>query len=387
MHAKDPRFPTHVVALLAGSLLMSACGEGPTDTYLGDIQPAYAGIGGGSTQVAVCPGNPDVVVTDQDELFAALSSAGAGDVIGIDGMIEMSEPALIDHDGVTLTCATPSSGLFVTEGNSNVGLVDITASDVTLSRLVIDASEGRRAIRGLNFGTDIAAHATKISHNEVLCGWSSCVFLNGVAGVEIRANLIVAPGPVRLGVHIQGHGPFAADGGRPRMIDGARIEGNVIVAQDESSHQAFGGIRARDGVDVSISHNDVLGRWQNSMSLDDLKDSHIKENSFVDPIQYGIVMGLSSPFVAGVRGNLLHNNSVTGAGEIGVWMVSGCSNSLRSNVLVNNGTDGIDGIRFSDETGNNTYLGDLGVIDADGSDYDCDGDGVLDPNILRGTNR
>ena len=360
-------------AVAAVALFTVACGETPLDPGL-QVEPSLSVLPG------VCPASPDVVVYDDGALFDAVADAEPGDVIGIHGLIEIDESVTLETDGVTLTCATAGSGLVATEG-SGEDLVRVTAPDVTIEWLVLDATEGRRAVWARNDGESEAATALSLQYNDVRCG-TGCTLFIGVQDATIAWNRFVAPHSVQTGVHIQGHGPFAEDGSRPRTIDGTRVFGNEIIAEDESIHQFFGGIRLRDGRDVIAAQNRVIGPWQNSISVDDLSQSHIKQNVLVDPVQYGLVMGLSSFVVASVRDNVFSVNSITGALEIGIWVVSGCGNLFLHNQLVNNGTDGIDGIRFSSETGANRYIGDPGVIDAETGEYDCDGDGYDDPNII-----
>ena len=65
---------------------------------------------------AACPLAADVVVTDQASLVAALGAAVAGDVIGVDGVIELSSAVGVLTAGITLTCATAGSGLVAGAG-------------------------------------------------------------------------------------------------------------------------------------------------------------------------------------------------------------------------------------------------------------------------------
>lgn len=48
---------------------------------------------------------------------------------------------------------------------------------------------------------------------------------------------------------------------------GVRIEGNTHLATAPSTDPRFGGIRLRDGVDVTVSCNVVTGPWTAGLSL------------------------------------------------------------------------------------------------------------------------
>ena len=60
---------------------------------------------------SACPANPTIIVTDDTLLRAALRAARPGDVIAVSGTIEVTRDDSITTDNVTLTCATPGSGL------------------------------------------------------------------------------------------------------------------------------------------------------------------------------------------------------------------------------------------------------------------------------------
>ena len=91
---------------LAIIVLVTACREPTAET----ARPGNPLFSLGS--VTSCP-NPSIVVTNEADLLAALAGASAGDVIGLDGVIEVAADLSISVEGVTLTCATPGSGLRV----------------------------------------------------------------------------------------------------------------------------------------------------------------------------------------------------------------------------------------------------------------------------------
>src|SRR5882762_7379370 len=70
-----------------------------------------------------CPANPTITVSDDASLRAAIVAAQPGDVIAVSGTIEVTVDDTIATDNVTLTCATPGSGLVATPGIEDMLLV------------------------------------------------------------------------------------------------------------------------------------------------------------------------------------------------------------------------------------------------------------------------
>jgi hypothetical protein len=79
--------------------------------------------------------------------------------------------------------------------------------------------------------------------------------------------------------------------------------------------------------------------------------------------------------------NVFQTNEVTGAGSAGVFSQSACRNQFVGNALPGNG--GNVGLAFAATTGANTFVGNQTIVVDDGA-FDCDGDGVVDPNIITG---
>lgn len=63
-----------------------------------------------------CPATATVTVTDEPGFRNAIAAATPGTVIAIQGMIGLTVDDTILTDGVTITCATPGSGLFAVAG-------------------------------------------------------------------------------------------------------------------------------------------------------------------------------------------------------------------------------------------------------------------------------
>jgi hypothetical protein len=72
---------------------------------------------------------------------------------------------------------------------------------------------------------------------------------------------------------------------------------------------------------------------------------------------------------------------MTSAGVAGILALNACSNVFVGNNLGGNADD--TGIIFSSTTGANTYVGNGSVV-IDNGNFDCDGDGVPDPNVITG---
>src|SRR5689334_18279354 len=74
-------------------------------------RPSFAAAGPTS-----CPTTSTVTVSDEAGLRNAIATATPGAVIAIQGMIGLSQDDTIRTAGVTITCATPGSGLFAVAG-------------------------------------------------------------------------------------------------------------------------------------------------------------------------------------------------------------------------------------------------------------------------------
>src|SRR5437667_9527996 len=90
---------------------------------------------------AACPTPATVTVSDEAGLRAAIAAATPGTVIGIQGMIGLAQDDTIRTAGVTLTCATPGSGLFAVPGGSVTDMLTVDARKVSVDHLVLDASQ------------------------------------------------------------------------------------------------------------------------------------------------------------------------------------------------------------------------------------------------------
>ena len=80
--------------------------------------------------------------------------------------------------------------------------------------------------------------------------------------------------------------------------------------------------------------------------------------------------------------NTFRSNVVTGAASGGRFARKACGNVFVGNNLQGNGSD--IALIFPDTSGANTVVGNPNGI-VDNGPYDCNGDGVNDPNIVTGT--
>src|SRR5438445_13222084 len=228
---------------------------------------------------ATCPASATLTVSDDAGLRAALAAARPGDVIAVSGMIGITADDTIATDRVTLTCATPGSGLFAL-GTDVVGdLVTVPARQVTIDGLVLDASGAfDAAILAFNDGLTGFAEDDQFTNNTITCGPESlCIFVAGGPRTFIANNQAVAFGAIS-GLHLQAGG------------DGTRVLGKTCVAATPSGSSAVGGLRVRDGRGVVVTANSVPGPWTNSVAPTHLATSRFAFNRLEGARSFGISM-------------------------------------------------------------------------------------------------
>jgi len=322
--------------------------------------PAFA-----VSAAAACPTPTDVVVSNEAELLAALAVADSGPkVIGVKGNITVSADILITTPGITLTCASAGAGL--TAQPANTDMLTVLADRVTVDRLVLD---GSNAVDGPYMATGAAG--VRLTNNSVTCGFGICAFFSGATPNAVVAdNHFVSNSDSSFGVHMQ------------VGIDSSRVERNTIETT-VPNNIGFGGIRARDGRGVLIANNVVRGPWRTSIASADLAGSVVKSNRLVGAILDGIRARFGGSFIGpiSITDNLFSSNTVTGAGEAGIFLQNACRNTFVGNSL--QGNAGNVGLFFAGTTGANTLVGNQTVV-VDNGAFDCNGDGVNDPNIVTG---
>jgi len=109
----------------------------------GSLAPGVRRMSGPSFDAATpsftCPTNPTVTVSDEVALRAALSAAHPGDVIAINGTVAITADDTIFTDGVTITCATPGSGLVAMP--TVVDMLTIAARGDVVTGLTLDGTQ------------------------------------------------------------------------------------------------------------------------------------------------------------------------------------------------------------------------------------------------------
>jgi len=357
---------THAVPLFLA--LAAACQDQSAVPTAG--RPLFA-----AAAPAACPTPATVTVSDEAGLRAALAAATPGTVIGIQGMIGLTQDDTVRTASITVTCATPGSGLFAVPGGSATDMLTVDARKVSVDHLVLDASQ---AIDGPylseNDGVTAFAESTRFTNNTVACPPDGvCVFIAGGIGAVVSDNTFQANGPF-TGIQLQTNGAL----GEVR-IDGARVERNTLVATAPSTGPRQGAIRPFDALNVVIADNTATGPWRAGLSTTRLANSHVSGNTIQGARLFGIQT--SPQAVLPALNNVFSNNRISGAGSAGVFAQLACGNVFVGNNL--QGNAGIPGLVFDATTGANTYAGDRTVV-VDNGAFDCDGDGVNDPNIISG---
>lgn len=369
------------VAAVIVCFLAAGCGE-PQDEPEVPLAPSFA-----EEDEEECPIPADYLVSDETELLDALSSASAGEVIGLDGYFGITSDFFLGIDDVTLTCATPGSGLYV-EAEAVVGaLINVPGKRVTVDRLVLDGTGATSyTYYAVNNGAAWRAEDVLFTNNSVICAPSGCTLLAGVAGAVFTDNYFEAPGSA-TGIHLQGQGVRGPDGWIERRTDGSRVERNVVVATlPQPTCEFCAGIRPRDGKNLVVSHNTVIGPWINSISTAMLYDSEVSGNRLEGGQAHGIALSRNANSPFSTVNNLFRGNRVSGSGDPGAVVVWACDNVFLGNNLKGNNLNGDQdiGIWLRLESGNNTVLSNKNVIVEEG-DFDCDGDGLSDPNLIAGS--
>src|SRR5712691_365817 len=336
----------------------AACRE-PSTAPAALKPPAFA-----VSAAAACPTPADFIVSNEAELLAALAAATPGQVIGVRGTITVSADILITTPGITLTCASAGAGL--TAQPTNTDRLTVLADRVTVDRLVLD---GRNAVDGPYTATGAAG--VRLTNNSVTCGFGICAFFAAATPSAVVAdNHFVSNSDSSFGVHMQSG------------IDSSRVERNTIETTVPISI-GFGGIRARDGRGVLIANNVVRGPWRASIASVDLAGSVVKSNRLVGATLDGIRARFGGSVIGpiSVTDNLFSGNTVTGAGEAGIFLQNACRNTFVGNDL--QGNAGNVGLFFAGTTGANTLVGN-GTVVVDNGTFDCNGDGVNEPNTITG---
>jgi hypothetical protein len=186
----------HVAGGLISATLMCAAATGCTRDAVGPVAVAAVGPAFSSqASPATCPTSPDfVVVTTETDLRNAVLTAPAGSTIAINGMIALSGgPILIIRSDLRLTCAAAGAGLEVQPGSTTQRLIRIEAPRVSITGLRLDGhlitfeNSSTMVVRSVG---QIAEDVT-LADNDITCGTSPCVTLNGTPRAMIARNRMV----------------------------------------------------------------------------------------------------------------------------------------------------------------------------------------------------
>ena len=341
-------------------------------------------------QSFACPSAPTVTVSDEASLLAAIATASPGAVIAIQGMIGLSHNLFIATPRVTLTCAAPGAGLFALSPRASVlVVVNVGGAGVAVEGLVLDASRapppprggllGSPYYAGDFFGVGLPVPDVRFSNNTVTCGPANCAFFDNTPGAQILNNSFTQGFASVTGVHIQfdvGAGVWGTD-----FADSIRVQGNVVTTTAPSTFYRFGGIRVIGYRGAIIADNVVTGPWYNSLALRFDTKSRVTGNRFEFAAFNGILLGEpNDPFGNSVQHSVFKHNLVTGAGNAGIFANQACYNILVGNDL--HGNAGNVGAIFAVTTGANRFAGNGTSIVIDHGAFDCNGDGVNDPNMI-----
>lgn len=312
------------------------------------------------------------VASTEAELNAALAAATPGDVIGIEGKIGLNEWVWVETAGVTLTCASPDAGLYLNPGSPSWTVLGVTAPDVTVRGIEIDGTGHTWALYAGSGGSSDAT-GFRLEGSRIVCGWN-CAFLVGATDAVVTGNAFVgiAPG---TGLHVQG--------GMGYRTDRTHVSRNTFTATGQVGFPTpFGAIRVRDGEELVIVDNVVSGGWRNGIAVATLSGVAVERNTVEGVVDHGIHLGANAPFGANTFSGLFRANRVTASGKAGVLVRAACANAFIGNRLSGNG-GGV--AAFLDtNSGANGFAGNNdGVVDQ--GSFDCDGDGVTDPNRITGT--
>lgn len=239
-----------------------------------------------------------VVVTSEEALRAALAAASPGDVIEIEGLIEVTSTVLVDTDNITIRGGDDGSGLVASDAvfsSPGVLLGVDNADGVMLENLVIDGGNldaaPRRGVVVFEAG---GLHFTE---NTVICP-DGCVFLVGADDAVIVENHMKTTGPTISGIHLQ-------DGS-----DRALIRDNNLVATEPLADPLFGAIRLRDSTGHTIEDNDIRGPWTNGMHLTNVTTSVIADNEVAEALSVGILVDFES------ADNVIEDNNLEDSGNL-----------------------------------------------------------------------
>ena len=361
--------------LISSGILLGACAEQPSApslAFTGSAASARADIGCVAT---------NLVATSEAQLNALVATSQPGDVIAVSGMIQMSD-AVRPRAGTTLTCAASGDGLATGPGYTYWDLIEILEPNVTVQgmRLIghnVDVVYAERSRFEID-GVAVNGANARVLGNDVTCNGMSCVFFSGVSNATVADNVFTAS-DVYSGIHVQG-------GAAPYNTDGLQVRRNRLIATNHTGSPVFGAIRPRDGANMIISENTIVGPWSNGIATQGTLDATFERNTVDGARRYGLFVGAGinqGTGGIGVRRLLARNNTLSGA-ENAIRVNAACTNVFVANKL---GSASGTPVFFTTTTGANNLMGGDNSVNVDNGSFDCDGDGTVDPNFLTGRKR
>lgn len=377
---------------------VAAC-DGPvapsTGPLPGAANPALAG-GGGPDRAATsgCVADADFTVATEAELASALDAAEPGDVIALDGTVEVTRRHTFRTRDLTLTCRRPGSGLRLPEDLESFGgqiMLGVYGPGATVRDLVI---EGHDLVDGPVLvhndpEFDRFARDVRFVRNRVTCeGGGGCLRVSGVPDAVIEDNTFRAEGIVDDVVGIQGdfrnEEGVRVDGDMPvRPALRNRIVGNRVTtsvrADPADPVRPHIGLVIRANVESTVRDNVVVGPFRRGLLVNFTRDTEFLRNE----VRGTRVHGVSTSGLFGgpplTRDNVFRANVVRSEAGVGFVANQSCANDFTGNRV---GVGGAFDVVFLSATGANRWFGPP-VRARDAGGFDCDGDGRDDPNRIR----
>lgn len=267
----------------------------------------------------------------------------------------------------TVRAAEDALWAVAVNGSSHVNVVGNNTSgpwgrSLVLYDGVFDSEVRSNSLAGArNHGATFeAVERIRFTDNTTECGAVACILARQGSDVRIEGNLFTSGGSA-TGVHTQGG------------LDRVQISQNRIVAWAPSTNPTFGAIRLLTGSGHTVEGNEVRGPWANGLAITDVRSSSFVRNTVSGPLILG------GAFVE-FHDSDFRNNLISNPGGSGLVMNRACRNVLVGNNLQ---LTGVAGLVLEPETGANIYVGSRSAVVDNGS-FDCDGDGLVDPNVLTG---
>lgn len=268
------RYSTRILVFTVLTLALAACEQSPTRP---DVRPSLSSAGEGT------------VVTNEAELAAALAAAKAGDVIVIEGMIEVTSEIEVSVGGITLKGKDSGSGLFTAFGSGLVGsLIWVSAHNVTVEKLMLDAE-----FAGRDGALTASGRGMTFKENDVVCSQGGCVLFSSAPMSTITDNHFRSVSSEQwTGVHVQ-------------LSDGTQVAGNTVVAEETTPPSNFGAIRVAASSRVVVTDNTVMGPWFHGLAIHALDKSVIEDNEISGAQSVGIRL------TASTADNLVKDNRIS----------------------------------------------------------------------------